>query len=69
MYLSTAELKQLQILKKKTPTDRFFLMLQLIAGQIEAMRAGLKYKYPKKDKKGIEKCLKENLSKIYSMKH
>ena len=43
-------------------------MLQLIAGQIEAMRAGLKYKNPKKNKKDIEKCLKENLSKIYSMK-
>ncbi len=68
MYLSNAELKQLQILKKKTPADRFSLMLELIAGQIEAMKAALKYRNPKKNKKGIEECLKKNLNKIYSLK-
>lgn len=69
MYLSNSELKQLDLLKKKSPVERFLLMVQLIESQIEAMRAGIRYQNPKLDEKGVDKCLRERMIKIYSLKH
>lgn len=69
MYLSNSELKQLDLLKKKSPAERFLLMSQLISGQIETMKAGIKYGNPKISKKELEKCLRERIIKIYSLKH
>ncbi len=69
MYLSPSELKQLDLLKRKSPAERFLLMIQLIAGQIEAMKAGIKYQNPNLDEKGLEQCFKERMLKIYSLKH
>ncbi|MDP2939308.1 MAG: hypothetical protein Q8O13_04405 [Candidatus Omnitrophota bacterium] len=69
MYLSNSELKQLDLLKKKSPSERFLLMLQLIGGQIEAMKAGIRYQNPKLDEMGVDKCLRERIIKIYSLKH
>ena len=69
MYLSNSELKQLDLLKKKSPVERFIIMTQLIAGQIEAMKAGIRYQNPNLDEKGLEQCFKERMLKIYSLKH
>jgi len=69
MYLSSSEQKQLDLLKKKTPIERFVLMSQLIADQIEAMKTGLRYKNPNIDDKGLDQCLKSRMIKIYLLKH
>lgn len=69
MYLSDSELQQLDLLKKKSPSERFLLMTQLIAGQIEVMKAGIRYQNPNLDEKGLRQCLKKRLLKIYSLKH
>ena len=66
MYLSNSELRQLDLLKKKTPVERFLLMAQLIAGQIEAMKAAIKQQNPNLDEKGLKQCFKERMFKIYS---
>lgn len=69
MYLTHSEIQQLDLLKKKSPSDRFSLMIQLINIQIEAMKTGLRYKNPNIDDKGLEQCLKSRMEKIYSLKH
>ena len=69
MYLSNSELRQLDLLKKKTPVERFLLMTQLIAGQIEVMKAGIRYQNPHLDERGLKQCLKKRMLKIYSLKH
>ncbi|MCJ7508962.1 MAG: hypothetical protein MUO85_09590 [candidate division Zixibacteria bacterium] len=68
MYLSSAELKQLELLREKTITERFNLMTQLIDAQMEAMRAGIRYKKPKMSDKELRKCLKSRMMQIYSIK-
>ncbi|MFH1784546.1 MAG: hypothetical protein ABH868_06610 [bacterium] len=68
MYLTDSEIKQLELLKKKTPAQRFLMMADLINAQIEAMREGLKYKNPKMSDKEIDKCFRERMKEIYSMK-
>lgn len=69
MYLSCSEIQQLELLKKKTPEDRFLLMSQLIQDQFEVMKAGLKYQNPGINAQGLEECLKNRMIKIYSWKH
>jgi hypothetical protein len=69
MLLSDSELQQLNLLKKKSPAERFAIMLQLIGGQLEAMKAGIRYKNPKMTTEELNKCLKERMLKIYSWKH
>jgi hypothetical protein len=69
MYLSNSELRQLDLLKKKNPIERFLLMAQLIEGQIEAMKAGIRHRNVNLKEKELEKCLKERMIKIYSLKH
>ena len=68
MYLTRSEIQQLDLLKKKRPSDRFLLMVQLIGGQIEALKAGLRYKHPGIDNEELEQCLKSTMKKIYSLK-
>jgi hypothetical protein len=68
MYLTPSEIQQLDLLKKKSPSDRFLLMSQLINDQFEAMKAGLKYKNPNIDEKELKQCLKSRMRKIYSLK-
>ena len=67
MHLSKEELQQLDLLKKKSPAQRFFLMAQLIQGQIEAMKAGIKYRNPEMTEEELHKYLKEEMFKIYSI--
>ena len=69
MYLTHSELQQLDLLKRKKPSDRLLLMAQLIDIQIEAMKAGIKYRNPTIDSKELEQCLKSRMEKIYSLKH
>ncbi len=69
MYLSRSELQQLDLLKKKDPAERFLLMVQLIGGQIEAMKAGIRYKNLSINSEELNQCLKTRMRKIYSWKH
>jgi len=68
MYLTHSEIQQLDLLKGKRPSDRFSLMVQLIGGQIKAIKAGLRYKHPDIDDEELERCLKSTMKKIYSLK-
>ncbi len=68
MYLTHSEIQQLDLLKKKAPSDRFSLMIQLISDQFEAMKAGLRYKNQNINNKELEQCLKSKMRKIYSLK-
>lgn len=67
MYLTHSEIQQLDLLKKKSPSDRFSLMVQLIGDQIEAMKAGIKHKNPNISDKELEQCLKTRKRKIYML--
>ena len=67
MYLTHSEIQQLDHLKKRSPSDRFLLMSQLINGQFEVMKAGIRYKNPNIDEKDLEQCLKSRMRKIYSL--
>ena len=69
MYLTRSEIQQLDLLKKKSPTERFFLMTQLIGAQIEAMKAGIRCKNPDIGDEELEQCLKSRMKKIYSLRH
>lgn len=69
MYLSKLELKQLQLLKQKTPSERFLLMINLIDAQIHAMKAGIKHKKENISKEELNKCLQKKMMQIYFMKH
>ena len=69
MYLSISEIRQLDLLKKKSPAERFLFMAQLIEEQLEAMKAGIRYKNPKISNKELKRCLKERMLEIYSWKH
>jgi len=69
VYLTHSEIQQLDLLKKKSPSERFLLMVQLISGQIESMKAGIRYKNSNIDDKELEQCLKSRMKKIYSLKH
>jgi hypothetical protein len=69
MYLSFSEQKQLDLLKEKSPSIRFLLMIQLIQGEIELMKAGIKYKNNYINDKELELCLHEKLRKMYFLKH
>jgi hypothetical protein len=68
MYLTHSEIQQLDLLKKKSPSDRFSLMIQLIGDQIEAMKAGIKHKNPTNiSDKELEQYLKTRMRKIYML--
>ena len=68
MYLTHSEIRQLELLRKNSPSDRFLLMAQLINGQIKALKAGLRYKHPGIDDEELEQCLKSTMKKMYSLK-
>jgi len=68
MYLTSSEVEQLELLKKKTPIERFRLAADLIQGQIEAMKAGIRYRNPNISEEELKKCLRERILKIYSLK-
>jgi hypothetical protein len=68
MYLTHSEIQQLDLLRGKRPSDRFSLMVQLIGGQIKAIKAGLRYKHPDINDEELERCLKATMKKIYSLK-
>lgn len=69
MELTQPELLQLELLKALSPVERFLKMAQLINGQIEAMKAGLRYLNPDIDESELTQCLRERMKRIYSLKH
>ncbi len=69
MHLSVSELKQLELLKKKSPQERFGMMLGLIQQQIEAMKSGIRYRNPGISEEELKICMKAQMLKIYSWKH
>ncbi len=70
MSMSESELKQIELLRKKTPVERFLLMGQLIDDQFEVMKAGIKHRNPGMSDEELHKCLMETMKKIYStMEH
>jgi hypothetical protein len=69
MYLSASEIKQLEILGRKKPVERFLIMLDLIEGQLEAMRAGIRHQNPAFSDEEVELCLRQRITKTYSPKH
>ncbi len=68
MHLSVSELKQLELLKKKSPQERFGMMLGLIQQQLEAMKCGIKYENPGMNEEELRGCLKKRMLEIYSWK-
>lgn len=68
MYLTEPERRQLEMLRDKTPLDRFVMMTQLINGQFEAMKAGLKCKNPEMSDEELSQCFRMTMKKIYSLK-
>ena len=68
MYLSNSEVQQLDLLKKKSPAERFLLMTQLINEQIEFMKAGIRYRNPNIKEKELMQCLKDRMIKIHLLK-
>lgn len=69
MKYSKAYIKQLEMLSVKTPAERFLIMTDLIEGQLEVMRAGIRFQNPKFTNEEIEKCLKQRIRQSYSLKH
>lgn len=67
MYLSNLELKQLDLLKKKSPAERFSLMVQLIQSQIEAMKAGIRYRNPNISNEELKQKFRNRMLRIYSI--
>ena len=65
MYLTNDDIKQLDMLKKIKPKERFLIMAGLIRGQVEAMKAGIRRDNPSLDNKGLKRCLKKRFRKIY----
>ena len=68
MTLSNSELRQLDLLKKKTPSERFAMMTELIQSQIEAMKAGIRYRNPNITEEEVKERLREQMLKIYNIK-
>ncbi len=68
MYLTPSEIRQLELLRENSPSDRFLLMVQLVDGQIKALKAGIRYKHPDIDDEELEQCLKSTMKKKYSLK-
>jgi predicted metal-dependent TIM-barrel fold hydrolase len=68
MLFSEYDIKQMEILKARKPIERFLIMTDLIYGQINIMKAGIRFQNPGFNNKEIEKCLKEKIRQIYSLK-
>lgn len=66
--MTKAEIKQLEMLRAKTPEQRFAMMADLIGAQFDAMEAGIKFQNPGAGKAEISRLFKERLRKIYSLK-
>lgn len=67
--MTKSERKQLDMLRAKTPEQRFTMMSDLIDAQFGAMKAGIKFQNPEITDLELEKLFKERVRKIYSLKH
>ena len=68
MFLSNSELKQLDLLKKKTPQERFMMMVQLINAQLEAIKAGIRYKYSNISEEELKRKYRDKMFRIYNLR-
>lgn len=66
--MTKAEMKQLEMLRVKTPEQRFAMMVDLIGAQFNAMRAGIKFQNPEAAEPQLARLFKERVRKIYSLK-
>ncbi|MBI4655506.1 MAG: hypothetical protein HY746_02040 [Elusimicrobia bacterium] len=67
--MTKAEMKQIEMLRAKTPKQRFQMMADMINAQFEAVRASIKYQNPGITQKELGRLFKERMCKIYSLKH
>ncbi|MBI4803582.1 MAG: hypothetical protein HY796_13770 [Elusimicrobia bacterium] len=67
--MTKADIKQLEMLRTKTPEQRFAMMVDLIGAQFDAMRAGIKFQNPEAAEPELDRLFKERIRKIYSLKH
>lgn len=67
--MTGSEIKQLEMLRAKTPEQRFAMMADLIGAQFDAMKAGIRFQNPEITDIELEKLFKERVRKIYSLKH
>jgi len=67
--MTKADIKQLEMLRAKTPEQRFAMMADLMGAQFGAMKAGIKFQNPKVTDLELEKLFKERVRKIYLLKH
>ena len=66
--MTKAEMKQLEMLREKTPEQRFAMMADLMGAQFDAMKAGIKFQNPGAGEAEIDRLFKERLRKTYSLK-
>ncbi|MDT8286744.1 MAG: hypothetical protein RQ748_06505 [Elusimicrobiales bacterium] len=67
--MDKASAKQLELLRGKTPEQRFAMMSDLMDAQFESMRAGIKYYNPAATEAELDELVKERLRKSYSLRH
>ncbi|MEI7481254.1 MAG: hypothetical protein WCK75_02780 [Elusimicrobiota bacterium] len=67
--MTKAETIHLEMLRAKTPEQRFAMMVDLMDAQFNAMRAGIKFNNPGISDAELEKLFKERVRKIYLLKH
>lgn len=67
--MTKAETKQMEMLRAKTPEQRFAMMADLIGAQFEAMKAGIKYQNPGITQKELDKLFKNRMRQIYLMRN
>lgn len=67
--MTKTDAKHMEILRSKTPEQRFAMMCDLMDAQFESMRAGIKYYNPSATEAELDQLVKEGLRKSYSLKH
>lgn len=66
--MTKTEIKQLEMMREKTPEQRFAMMTDLMGAQFDAMKAGIKFQNPRAGEAEINRLFKERLRKTYSLK-
>ncbi|MDO8806025.1 MAG: hypothetical protein Q7R35_16530 [Elusimicrobiota bacterium] len=63
--MTQSEMKQLEMLRAKTPEQRFTMMADLIGAQFDAMKSGIKFQNPGITKKEMERLFKVRMIRLY----
>ena len=67
--MTKAEVRQLEMLRAKTPEQRFAMMVDLIDAQFDAMRAGIKFQNPGVSQITLNNLFKNQIHKLYLMRN